>query len=216
MAAAHLIVVRHGETVWNVEGRYQGHLDSPLTDKGLAQSKALARRLAGLPFNALYSSDLGRARQTAEIVGEMTGHSVQLEPRLRERHLGVLQGFTKLELPSCLPREFDEYRRGDPDHVVPQGESARQRYQIVTACFEELARRHVRETIVVVAHGGTLSALLRRVLGVPLEVPRRFRVTNTALNRFTWENGRWYLEVWGDASHWESRPETSIAAESSL
>jgi len=203
MAATHLIVVRHGETLWNVEGRYQGHLDSPLTNRGLAQSTALARRLAGVPFKALYSSDLGRAQQTAQIVGDVTGHAVQLESRLRERHLGVLQGFTKRDLPSRLPREFDEYRRGGPDHVIPQGESARQRHQIITACFDELVRRHVGETIVVIAHGGTLSALLRHVVGVPLEVPRRVRVANTALNRCVWENERWHLEVWGDTSHLE-------------
>lgn len=203
MTATQLIVVRHGETLWNSEGRYQGHLDSPLTAKGLAQSQSLARRLAGVPFSALYSSDLGRARQTAEIIGEATGHSTQLESRLREQHLGVFQGLTKLELRARLPLEFDDYRRGDPDHVVPQGESARQRHQIITGCLDELAKHHADETIVIIAHGGTLSALFRHAVGVPLEVPRRFRVANTALNRFTWKNERWCLEVWGDATHWE-------------
>ena len=201
MSVTQIIVLRHGETAWNVEGRYQGHLDSPLTAPGVAQSKAVARRLRALQFSALYSSDLGRARQTADLVGAATGHAIQLESGLRERHLGLFQGILKEEVPSRFPREFDDFRRAGPDYVIPEGESARQRYQLITACLEQLASRHAGETVVVVAHGGTLSVLLRYVLGIPLEIPRRFRVTNAAFNRFTRENDRWYLETWGDTSH---------------
>lgn len=204
MNATQIIVLRHGETVWNVEGRYQGHLDSPLTAAGLAQGKAMAQRLAHIPFRALYSSDLGRARQTAELIGVATGQAIRFEPDLRERHLGIFQGVAKAEVPSRFPREFDDFRRGGPDHIIPEGESARQRYEIVTACLEKLASNHAGQTLVVVAHGGTLSALLRYVLKIPLEVPRRFRLPNAAFNRFAWESGRWYLETWGDTSHWQT------------
>src|SRR5438477_4218649 len=87
--ATQIIIVRHGETTWNLEGRHQGHLDSPLTKRGVAQAEALAARLGNEEFAALYSSDLGRALATAEIIGTRCGKSVVIDARLRERNLGI-------------------------------------------------------------------------------------------------------------------------------
>jgi probable phosphoglycerate mutase len=134
MNATQIIVLRHGETAWNVEGRYQGHLDSPLTAAGLAQGEAMAQRLAHIPFSALYSSDLGRARQTAELIGVATGQAIGFEPDLRERHLGIFQASRKRR---CHRASLASSMISDegPDHIIPEGESARQRYEIVTACL---------------------------------------------------------------------------------
>ena len=201
MSVTRVILLRHGETVWNLEGRYQGQLDSPLTPVGLAQARALGKRLAGMKFAALYSSDLGRARQTAACLVEFSAHEVRIEPRLRERHLGIFQNLGKAGLKEKFPDEYRLFKSGGPDHVIPQGESGRQAANRTNTCLEELALRHAGETIVVVAHGGTISALLRHTLAIPLEAPRRFARSNASWNLFNFEDGKWFLETWGDVSH---------------
>ncbi|HYK12627.1 MAG TPA: histidine phosphatase family protein, partial [Burkholderiales bacterium] len=89
-----LILIRHGETVWNRERRMQGQADSPLSDVGLRQARLLARRLQQIEFKSLYCSDTGRAHHTARTIAELTGHELIVEPRLRERHFGVFEGLT--------------------------------------------------------------------------------------------------------------------------
>lgn len=196
-----LIVLRHGETCWNREGRFQGHLDSPLTPAGIEQAHALARRLAGHRFTALYSSDLGRAEATARIIAGATGQVVSIDPRLRERHLGVLQGWLPSEAKKRFPEAYGIFRKGAADQPVPGGESSVERFECVTACFSDLAKRHAGEQIVVVTHGGVLSCLIRFVLGVGLEAPRRFSRPNASWNVFLHEASKWFLHSWGDVSH---------------
>jgi probable phosphoglycerate mutase len=207
MKRTHVIVVRHGETTWNTEKRWQGHLDSPLTPKGLTQAHALAKRLTNHRFSALYSSDLGRAYQTAEIIAAATGHQVALDARLRERNLGIFQGLTSDEIKAVHAQEYELYHARDPDHVLPGGESLRQQVERNFRCFEELAPRHIEESIVVVTHGGVLSGLLRRVLAIPLEAPRRFAFPNSSLNVFIFREAEWMLQTWGDTTHLDSEME---------
>ena len=202
MAATRLILVRHGETASNFQGRYQGQLDSPLTPAGLGQARALAERLARTRFTALYSSDLGRAEQTARVIADKTAFHIRPDARLRERHLGIFQGLLAAEIEQNFPDEYRCFKSGAPDHVVPGGESTRQVLERAVICLEELASRHVGETIVVVTHGGVLSVLLRHTLGVPLEARRRFTHGNASWNVFRRETaGKWFLETWGEVSH---------------
>ena len=98
MNRTQIVIVRHGQTEWNIRGIRQGYLDSPLTARGMAQAKALAQRLAREKFTALYSSDLGRAVQTAQEIADVTGHTIVTDARLRERHLGILQGLNAEEI----------------------------------------------------------------------------------------------------------------------
>src|SRR5262245_29104209 len=105
MDRTQLIIVRHGQTQWNLKLIRQGHLDSGLTEKGIAQAKALGERLARESFTALYSSDLGRAVQTAQMIAAATGHEIITDPRLRERHLGIFQGLKGDELREKFPGE---------------------------------------------------------------------------------------------------------------
>src|SRR4030095_2805652 len=123
MDRAQVIIVRHGQTEWNIKGIRQGNLDSRLTEKGMAQAKALAQRLARESFTALYSSDLGRAVQTAEEVASVTGHEIITDPRLRERHLGIFQGLSGEEIKQKHPEEYKLHRSLGPDYVIPGGES---------------------------------------------------------------------------------------------
>lgn len=201
MPSTRVILLRHGETTWNLEGRYQGQLDSPLTEFGRAQARALANRLAAVEFARLYSSDLGRARQTAACIAQTTGHEVHPDARLRERHLGMFQNLLITGIKQDFPDEYRLLKSGGLDHVIPGGESPRQQLDRVVACLDELAARHLGQTIVAVTHGGVVSAFLRHVLDIPLEAPRRFSRANATWNVFTLKNGKWLLETWGDRSH---------------
>ncbi|MBN1826384.1 MAG: histidine phosphatase family protein [Candidatus Eisenbacteria bacterium] len=196
-----LILVRHGQTLWNLEGRLQGHGDSPLSDTGIAQARAAAERLASIPIDALYASDLGRAMETARIVSETTGRPLLPEPRIRERGLGPLEGLTAGDAAREHPLVFRRYMSWDPDYAIPGGESEREVFERVGAWADRAAARHGGGAAAAITHGGVLNVFLRRVLGVPLHVPRRFRIQNAALHFFVYEDGAWLLERWGDTNH---------------
>ncbi|MGH7795497.1 MAG: histidine phosphatase family protein [Candidatus Binatia bacterium] len=201
MQRTQLIIVRHGQTEWNIKGIRQGHLDSRLTERGVAQAKALAQRLARERFAALYSSDLGRAVQTAMTIADLTGHEIVTDPHLRERHLGIFQGLNGNEILEKYPEERRMLRTMGPDYVIPGGESMRQQVERNVAHLNNLARKHVGETIVVVTHGGVVSGFFRHTLEIPLDAPRRFEFVNAGLNVFTYEEEYWMLLTWGDVSH---------------
>jgi probable phosphoglycerate mutase len=201
MRRTQVIIVRHGQTQWNIRGIRQGHLDSELTEKGISQAKALAERLAREKFSALYSSDLGRAVETAQMIAEATEDKIVTDARLRERHLGIFQGLNGEEIKEKYPAEYKLHRSLGPNYVIPGGESTRQQVDRNVACLNELARKHAGETIVVVTHGGVVSGFFRHTLSIPLEAPRRFEFVNAGLNRFNYEDGAWFLQTWGDVSH---------------
>lgn len=201
MQSTELTIVRHGETEWNLEARVQGHLDSNLTETGVAQAKAVAQRLKGKNFAALYSSDLGRAYHTAEIIAGQTGHRILTDQRLRERHLGIFQGWTWREVEKRYPDEVNSYRTSGPDDVIPGGESRRQHVHRAIACLEDIVHKHPGQSVLVVAHGGVLSGLFRHTLGIPIDAPRRFTLWNASLNTFYYEKGDWSLGSWGDVCH---------------
>jgi probable phosphoglycerate mutase len=201
MQRTHVIIVRHGQTEWNIAGIRQGHLDSRLTPRGILQAQALAQRLAREKFNAIYSSDLGRAVQTALTIADVTGHEVTTDPRLRERHLGIFQGLNGDQIQAKYPEERRLLRSIGPDYVIPGGESMRQQVERNVAYLNELAQKHQGETIVVVTHGGVVSGFFRHTLAIPLDAPRRFEFVNAGLNVFFREDESWMLLTWGDVSH---------------
>ena len=201
MNRTQLIIVRHGETEWNIAGIRQGHLDSKLTEKGVAQAKALGQRLGRERFSTLYSSDLGRAIQTAREIADVTGHEIVTDSRLRERHLGIFQGLNAEEITKKYPEERRLFRTQGPDSVIPEGESMRQQVERNVAYLNDLAHKHTGETIVVVTHGGVVSGFFRHTLSIPLDAPRRFEFVNAGLNVFIHEEQNWLLLTWGDVSH---------------
>lgn len=195
-----LTVIRHGETVWNLQGKQQGHLNSDLSDLGIKQARAVAEALAQERFDAFYSSDLGRALQTAQIINEKFKLEITTDSRLRERHLGILQGLTQAQFQQKYPQVYAQLVV-DSDYVIPEGESIRQRHERCIACADELARRHPGCCILIVAHGGILDSFFRHTLGLALNVPRKFSIFNASLNTFTITNGTWRLDSWGDIHH---------------
>jgi 2,3-bisphosphoglycerate-dependent phosphoglycerate mutase len=203
MPPTELLLIRHGEKEWNREGRIQGHLDIPLSETGIQQAEALAERLAGTAFDALYSSDLARARLTAERVARRTGHRIVTDPRLRERHLGVLQACTADETTGPNREAYAAFRGGTADYVIPGGESGRGFFARVIGVLTEIAERLAGGRVVVVTHGGVLDAVHRHAAGKGPEGPRAVGLLNTSLNVFRFEAGRWSMLTWGDVGHLE-------------
>jgi probable phosphoglycerate mutase len=195
------IVVRHGETQWNVESRIQGQGDSPLTAAGLAQAEAIADRLASERFDALVSSDLGRAMRTAAAIACRSGHSIIPDARLRERDFGEGEGMTYAEVDRAWPDAFSRVRETDPDMAVPGGESRRQFHERVRDAFAALAREHEGKRVAVVAHGGVLAALYRLIHDIPVGKPHAVPIANASYNAVAFEADAWAIEAWDDVDH---------------
>jgi len=196
-----IIAIRHGETEWNALGREQGQLDSSLTTRGLKQAEAIAERLRRVKFSALYSSDLGRARNTAEIVAKATGDKIETDAGLRERHTGIFQGLTNAQMAAQYPREYSAYQSDPYAYQVPGGESGQQRTERSVRVMNALADRHASETIVIITHGGFLIGFFEHVLGLAPGNAWRFKRQNAAFNAFDRVDGKWSLETWNDTSH---------------
>ena len=196
-----LFAVRHGETEWNLVEKQQGQLDSPLTDLGIKQAQSLAKGLVPKKIDVLYSSDLGRALQTAEIIAKKLSLDIHTDTRLREWHLGSLQGLTIKEFAKKFPQEAAQFNPGNPDYILPGGESAAQRYNRCINCTEDIAMREAGKRILLVTHGGILNSFLYKSLNIPLTEPRRFSLFNASINAFSITNGQWRLDTWGEIGH---------------
>ena len=202
--ATRVILVRHGETDWNAEGRIQGHLPVPLNERGRAQAEAVGARLEPVPFAALYSSDLLRARQTAEAIGRASGQRVRDDRRLREWDLGILSGLMRSVAEELHPEAFGIFRKRLLDEPVPGGESIRTRYERVTAAVQEIADRHPGETVVAVSHGGPLGDCYRRAVGAPMGSQMRIDLFNAGVSVLRVMGEDWPLEAWGAVDHLEA------------
>ena len=200
-----IILIRHGETAWNAERRLQGHLDIPLNDEGERQARLLAEALASEPLDLLVSSDLQRARQTAQAVASLRGMPLLTEPALRERCYGGFEGLLYSEIEQRFPVEFAAWQARDVDAILPtgknRGESFRQFYARATGAILALAKAHPGRTIAMVAHGGVLECAYRMACGLPLETPRDFKVYNASVNRFHMDDGKLVLDNWGEVAH---------------
>ena len=168
-----LVLVRHGETDWNLSGRAQGHADIPLNDTGRAQAQAVAQLLAGFAPVRLWSSDLARASQTAEAIAATTGLTVELDSRLREYDVGERSGLTLDEAAEQFPEEFATYRSGRSATLVPGEETTEQvRDRVVPALLDCFAGLAGGETGIAVLHGACLRVGLMGVIGWPWEHAR--------------------------------------------
>jgi broad specificity phosphatase PhoE len=164
-----LLLVRHGETDWNADGRLQGQTDRPLSDFGRRQAQQLAEELRGEELEAVYSSDLARARETAEIVGERLGLPVVFDPDLREKDWGTWEGLTTVER----------------DRVEFVGESTEANQERTLRALRRISERHPgAERVLVVTHGGSMRRVQTAALGMALPV-----VENCGRWACAWENG---------------------------
>jgi probable phosphoglycerate mutase len=194
-------IVRHGETEWNLSGRWQGHADAPLSERGEAQARALGERLKEESFDACYVSDLGRALRTAELILGPAGMRFESDERLRELDLGVMQGLTTAEMQERCPEVYDSFRNAGPDYHLPEGESLRQFHHRCVEALEDYAKRHAGGRVLLVTHGGVLGAIFRYVAHIPLEAPRGYVLLNCSVNVVDKRGDSWNLLHWGDVSH---------------
>ena len=151
-----LLLVRHGETDWNRDGRWQGHSDTNLNDAGREQARGVAAELDEI--DVIYSSDLARARETAEIIAAAVGRDVRTDDRLRERSFGAWEGLTAPEIEERFAEDLARWRLGDgagADDAEPFDVFARR----VQSFVDDAVARHPDETILVVAHGGTIRVI---------------------------------------------------------
>ena len=196
-----ITLIRHGETEWNLSGRWQGHADSPLSPRGIAQAEALGERIKVEQFDFYYSSDLGRAVHTAKLVGGPSEMVAISNKGLRERDLGVLEGLNTKEMLDRYPDIYKSFRNDGPEFVVPGGESFLQFYERCAASIEEIANKHCGSKIALVTHGGVLGAVFRYVLKIDLNADRNFVLLNCSLNRIEKKEKVWNLVSWGDVAH---------------
>ena len=170
---ARLILVRHGETEWNRSLRYQGHSDIRLNDNGIKQAARVRDRLAGERIDAIYSSDLSRAYETARSIASRHGMvEIRQSPLLREMDFGQAEGMTFDEIKERYPwiaGDLQAWRTRSAESHIPNGESIAQLGARVAQFAEELKRHKPEETVLVVAHGGSLQVLICLLLGVGLE-----------------------------------------------
>ena len=163
-----LYCIRHGESSYNAEGRIQGQSDVPLSEMGRRQSEAVAKALAGLPIEAVHSSPLRRAMQTAQPVALALKLEIRTDPRLMEVHAGVFQDKLRSQLDELYPDEIARWRSGDPDFTIPGGESRRDLMRRGREVFEAIGRTGHGQ-VVVVTHGGLLTAAMKALLEIPAE-----------------------------------------------
>lgn len=206
----HCCIVRHGETSWNADRRLQGHQDIPLNELGLAQAEAAGRYLLNQhqqrPFAAIVSSDLLRARQTADAVGRALNMTVCADAALRERHYGQFEGQTPGEAEAGAPDAYAALAaRADLAATPGSAESLQAMQARIEAFLSDLANTYADKAVVIVTHGGVLDILYRRAMGRGLTGPRDAPIPNAGLN---WldivaqnEGLRWDMVAWGETEH---------------
>ncbi|MGI6295613.1 MAG: histidine phosphatase family protein [Armatimonadota bacterium] len=179
-----LYIVRHGQTVDNLQGRIQGHTDSPLTELGIRQAKAAAHRLSRERLDCIYSSDLNRALSTAQIIAQSQRSECPIIPdsRLRELNLGVAQGLTREQYAELRPEEYALWRQ---DSIKNRPQGAERIEQAIDRCadfLDYIAKHYQNEAnLGIVAHGGSIKSLLLSALQLPIHCYRRLATANAGL-----------------------------------
>jgi 2,3-bisphosphoglycerate-dependent phosphoglycerate mutase len=201
-----VLFIRHGETDWNRIKRIQGHVDIPLAESGLAQAEQLAQRLVteardGKRLDAVYSSDLLRAQQTAKPFAQALGMPLQLREGLRERWYGAFQGHDNGEIKAKFPDEYAVWQTRDPGFAPPGGESQRAFYERVLEAVRPMVAAHPDGRIACIAHGGVLDCVYRMAAGLSLEAPRDWPLLNSSINVVDFTDGVGKVVSWGDVAH---------------
>jgi len=178
-----LILIRHGETDWNRELRFQGHIDVPLNDTGHEQARRLGLRLAGETVHHIACSDLLRTQQTAAPAAQQLGLPVRTTIELREQSFGVGEGLRAEEIQARHPRAWEDWLAFQADRALPGGESTREFHARVMAALGGIAEQHAGRVVLVVTHGGVLDMVWRTARSLGLDGPRRSEIPNAGVNR---------------------------------
>lgn len=199
----YLMLVRHGETKWNAQRRYQGQMDIPLSALGRRQAKLIAGRLAGKEIDAIYASDLNRAWETAQAIAEKNSLEVIPEPRLRELKFGVLEGLTfdeaQAQYPEMISAWLDDFNRPPDGAETIDVFNAR-----VVSLLDDLKRKHDEQIVLLVGHGGSLSEILRVALGLSREKRWYLEMDNASLSEALIAENYVSLKRLNDVCHLET------------
>jgi probable phosphoglycerate mutase len=205
------LLIRHGETDWNVDKRLQGHIDIGLNAEGQRQAAALGQVLGDEPLDAIYASDLQRARDTAQAVASVQGRSVHIDAALRERCYGGFEGLQHHEIEQRYPQDFAAWKARELDARYPAGER-------IAETMREFSERAVgavtrlihaecqhqaggRRKIAIVTHGGVLECIYRWATQSDIEQARDFDIFNASINRLQWDGERLHVRQWADIAH---------------
>ena len=215
-----LLIIRHGETDWNRQHRFQGQIDVPLNAMGQQQATLLSIALMDEPIEVLVASDLQRARSTAEALAS-TGSlprtlTLHIEPLWREQSFGILEGLDIDTIQRQHPELWAQWICHDADYALPEGgESNCHFFERTQQALAALLARHAGQRVAVVTHGGVLDMLWRRVHALPLSGPRECDIPYTGINRLRWADDRLHIVRWADAAHLHGLPEQPSTAQSS-
>lgn len=204
MSKTEIWLIRHGETDWNAEQRLQGWRDIPLNDSGKAQAKSVQRFLEQqrIAFDAVLSSDLQRAIQTAEIAFECTPESIICLPQLRERNYGIYEGHPWQSLTQLPDQPEPEINLRNPDLIVPEGESLLTFNQRIITAFNDIAVQRPNQKLAVIAHGGVIEMVWRYIQKADLSTPRPYKILNASVNHFAIDQQRhWHEIAWAQTDH---------------
>lgn len=194
-------LVRHGETDWNTGSRVQGTSDIPLNATGLVQARLVAERLVTCSLDAIYSSPLSRALQTAAPLADQLQLSTQPVAGLAERHFGHFQGKTLDQVAQDDPEGYARWQARDPDFVPTGGESLVQLRGRVARAIDEVVQVRLGQTIAVFTHGGVLDMIYRIANDLDLHAPRAWPIANAAIHHLTGTPGLVRIVTWGMLDH---------------
>ncbi len=189
-----IYLIRHGETTWNQQGRLQGHLDSPLTEKGQTDVLKLLDYFQGIQLDALYSSDLGRAVNSITPLAENKALPIITDKQLRELSYDHLDGKAKQLLSDTEKRQLAVLFSGHLGYRIGSGESLYELQIRLTKRINEIVTAHPQQKIVIMSHGLSIVMFLKEVLAIPVDAPRNFNIHNGSVTHLTFENDRWMLQ----------------------
>lgn len=198
-----IYIIRHGQTDWNADGRWQGQEDVPLNGEGLLQARHLAKFLAARPIRHIFSSDLRRAMQTAQPLADALNLRVETDRRLREIHVGIFQGLTGDEVAARYPLQYAAFNSDKLNYVVPEGESRKQLQTRAFAAWEELVATAQGPEIALVSHGGTIKLLMQRLFESEAHALGKVRFQNTSITTLERWAGWWRVVGLGATPHLE-------------
>jgi 2,3-bisphosphoglycerate-dependent phosphoglycerate mutase len=201
-----LILIRHGETDWNRELRFQGHVDVSLNAIGLEQARRIAVRMTGEKADAMYASDLLRAQQTAKPIAAQLALAPFTEAGLREQSFGRVDGMRVDDIKEQHPEAWEGWLRFEEDYAMPEGESTRQFHGRVMEAVQRMVAAHPKQTVVVVTHGGVLDMIYRTARSLGLNGPRQSDIPNAGLNRVRVRGDAIDILNWADTQHLADLP----------
>lgn len=207
MSVKRLVFIRPGETDWNLQGRFQGWVQSPLNNYGRYQIERLANFIRNIGLTVLYSSDLRRAKETAEILSARLGYPPIFDERLRERSVGHWQGLTVPEIHGWYADEYEQFQQ-DPDNFqIPGGESLNQVRQRAQACLKDILKKHDKDehiTIGIVSHTITINLMLEALIP-DVDSKHHLQFGNSSVTTVMNEGDTWRITANNDTTHLEGK-----------